>query len=253
MLDVICSAGPDDRAIEERHGHASVSFVLAGSFVYRSARGRALLAAGSVLLGNAGGCFECGHEHGEGDRCLSFHYEPELLEEVAGDLGVPAAFGRASLPPLPALSPLFARAAGKLRGDGDPETLALDALAIALRSANDVRGQRPSRLRDEARVSEAVRFLEANNAEAVSACDLAARAGLSRFHFLRLFRAATGTTPHQYILRLRLRAAAERLAATAAPVTEIAYAVGFEDLSNFTRSFGAEFGLSPSKFRARNA
>jgi len=56
-------------------------------------------------------------------------------------------------------------------------------------------------------------------------------------------------TPHQWLLRARLQAAAGKLALTTAPVTEIALDVGFEDLSNFTRTFHAEFGSSPRQYR----
>jgi AraC-like DNA-binding protein len=69
--------------------------------------------------------------------------------------------------------------------------------------------------------------------------------------FLRTFKRVTGVTPHQWVLRARLRDAARRLADTRAPVTEIALDVGFEDLSNFIRTFRAEFGVSPSRFRRR--
>jgi AraC-like DNA-binding protein len=72
---------------------------------------------------------------------------------------------------------------------------------------------------------------------------------LSPFHFLRIFRATAGLTPHQYVLRARLRAAAVTLATTTTPVTEIALASGFEDLSNFIRTFRAEFGVAPSSYR----
>ncbi len=54
-----------------------------GTFQYRSRQGSAVLVPGSVLLGNAGACFECGHEHGHGDRCLAFHCTPEFLDTVA--------------------------------------------------------------------------------------------------------------------------------------------------------------------------
>ena len=78
---------------------------------------------------------------------------------------------------------------------------------------------------------------------------LAGMAKLSPYHFLRSFKAVTGVTPHQWLLRARLRDAAGKLAATRTPVTNIALDVGFEDLSNFTRSFHAEFGASPRRYR----
>ena len=63
------------------------------------------------------------------------------------------------------------------------------------------------------------------------------------------FKAVTGVTPHQWLLRARLRDAARRLSASRTPITDIALDVGFEDLSNFIRSFHAEFGMSPRRWR----
>ena len=73
---------------------------------------------------------------------------------------------------------------------------------------------------------------------------------MSPYHFLRTFKLVTGITPHQWLLRARLRDAARRLATSRASITTIALDVGFEDLSNFIRSFRAEFGLSPRQYRA---
>jgi len=78
---------------------------------------------------------------------------------------------------------------------------------------------------------------------------IAAEAGLSAFHFLRLFSAVLGVTPHQYLVRTRLRRAARLLADADLPVTEIAFDVGFGDLSNFMRTFRRAAGTSPLRFR----
>src|SRR6185436_6442988 len=61
--DVICTSGPEDRPFEERHSRVSIAVVAAGTFQYRSTNGRATLTPGSILLGSAGQCFECGHDH----------------------------------------------------------------------------------------------------------------------------------------------------------------------------------------------
>jgi AraC family transcriptional regulator len=86
--------------------------------------------------------------------------------------------------------------------------------------------------------------------EAVDLERAAARAGLSPFHFLRLFARVLGVTPHQYLLRTRLRRAARLLAEDSQPVTAIAFDVGFGDVSNFVRSFHRAAGMSPRRFRA---
>ena len=73
--------------------------------------------------------------------------------------------------------------------------------------------------------------------------------GLSAFHFLRLFRDVLGVTPHQYLVRARLRHAARLLAEEDRSITDIALDVGFADLSNFVRTFHRAAGVSPRGFR----
>ncbi|HKM99404.1 MAG TPA: AraC family transcriptional regulator, partial [Candidatus Binataceae bacterium] len=104
--------------------------------------------------------------------------------------------------------------------------------------------------RDRARIARVLRQMESSFAQPHTLASLARIAGLSRYHFLRTFKCVTGITPHQWLLRARLRDAAQRLARRADAVTEIALDTGFEDLSNFIRSFRAEFGVSPRRYRA---
>jgi AraC family transcriptional regulator len=101
-------------------------------------------------------------------------------------------------------------------------------------------------------IIEVVDYLNGHYAEPCSLRTLAVMAGLSRFHFLRRFRAATGTSPHQYLIGLRLRAAAEQLRSSAAPITSIALDVGFNDLSNFNLLFRRSFGVAPKQWRMQS-
>jgi AraC-like DNA-binding protein len=211
------------------------------------------LTPGALLLGNAGSCFTCGHDHGEGDRCLSFHFEPAFFEQIAAGVNARAMnFVRSSLPALRSLAPLAARATVLVDAEGSIEELALDLAGTVLRENSKHRLPTISR-RDERRVTSVVRHLEQRFIEPCPLEDLASLAGLSAFHFLRVFKATTGLTPHQHILRTRLRAAAATLARTRVPITEVALAVGFEDLSNFTRTFRAEYGTTPSRYRAQHS
>jgi transcriptional regulator GlxA family with amidase domain len=98
-------------------------------------------------------------------------------------------------------------------------------------------------------MSAVLRYMAAHSTAPHTIAGLARMAKLSLYHFLRSFRAVTGVTPHQWLLRARLRAAAEKLAVTNVPVTDIALDVGFDDLSNFTRTFRVEFGASPRQYR----
>jgi AraC-like DNA-binding protein len=75
--------------------------------------------------------------------------------------------------------------------------------------------------------------------------------GLSEFHFIRAFRAATGQTPHQYLRARRIARAQELLVATPLPVTEVCTAVGFSSLGSFSSVFRRLTGESPSAYRAK--
>ena len=80
---------------------------------------------------------------------------------------------------------------------------------------------------------------------------LAAVARLSKWHFLRLFRATYGVTPAEYVSRRRIERAQDLLRATNLTVTEVCHAVGFSSLGSFSSRFRAVVGESPSEFQAR--
>jgi len=103
--------------------------------------------------------------------------------------------------------------------------------------------------RDRRRAVEAATWIEANSHRSIDLDAAADHAGISPFHFLRLFAKVLGVTPHQYLVRSRLRRAAGLLTEENITVTDIAYDVGFGDLSNFVRTFHRAAGLSPTAFR----
>jgi AraC family transcriptional regulator len=204
-----------------------------------------------VLLGSPGNAFECSHQHGEGDRCLSFQYDPGLFARLAHDAGAShLAFAGGCLPPLRALAPLTARAATAMERQDSFEEISLELASAVIQTVGDARRNATVAARDPAPIAPVLRQLESRAVEPLTLGEMARIAGLSRYHFLRTFKAVTGITPHQWLLRARLRDAARRLATSRDPVTEIALDVGFEDLSNFIRSFRSEFGVSPSRYRA---
>ena len=93
-------------------------------------------------------------------------------------------------------------------------------------------------------------WIEAHSHQNIGLEQAAAQAGISPFHFLRLFSSVLGVTPHQYLVRSRLRHAARLLTDDEISVTDVAYDVGFGDLSNFVRTFHRAAGVSPRRFRA---
>jgi AraC family transcriptional regulator len=256
--DIVCTADHVDRPYEESRSHVAVALVLAGTFQYRSPVGQALMTPGSLLLGNPDEPFVCGHDHGAGDRCISFSYSRQFVEGIAS-----AARGRSArqtfrvphLPPISASTPLVARAtAGLLAGtDAAWEELALEAVTRALELANlrhDRRAAIPPAV--EARVTRVARLIERGPGdEPFTLHRLAREAGLSPYHFLRTFHRVTGATPHQYLTRTRLRRAATRLVEDGESVIDVAFDSGYADVSNFNHAFRREFGMSPRQFRRR--
>ena len=94
-------------------------------------------------------------------------------------------------------------------------------------------------------------FIERHYAKSLTVDMLAARCGLSAFHFIRAFRAVYGTTPHQYVRDRRLERAKELLVTTALPVTEICDQIGFQSLGSFSSLFRRLTGETPAEYRAK--
>ena len=93
-------------------------------------------------------------------------------------------------------------------------------------------------------------YIDRHYARPLTIDRLAARAGLSPFHFIRAFRAAFGDTPHQYLRARRIDRAKELLVTTAIPVTEICDQIGFSSLGSFSSLFRRLTGETPAGYRA---
>jgi AraC-like DNA-binding protein len=93
-------------------------------------------------------------------------------------------------------------------------------------------------------------FVDRHYAQPLTIDQLAARARLSRFHFIRAFRATYGETPHQYLRGRRLERAKELLVTTPMPITEICDQIGFQSLGSFGSLFRRLTGETPAKYRA---
>lgn len=82
--------------------------------------------------------------------------------------------------------------------------------------------------------------------------EVARLAGMSPFHFSRMFRAVFGESPHQYRIRSRIRRARELLLTTDLDVTDVCHAVGFTSLGSFSAAFSRRVGLAPTAWRAKH-
>jgi AraC-like DNA-binding protein len=247
--DFRCSASVADAPFVERHCCHSVSYVRKGSFGYES-QGRFFeLVTGSVLVGHPDAEYVCTHDHVCGDECLSFFLEPELVDAIGGHA---EAWKIGAVPPLPELMVIGELAQAAAEGRSDVGLDEVGAL-FASRFVDAVSGRTGERARasarDRRRAVETALWMDAHSDQEIDLEDAAAQAGTSPFHFLRLFSNVLGVTPHQYLVRSRLRHAARLLADDGQSITDVAYNVGFADLSNFVRTFHRAAGVSPRRFR----
>jgi len=257
VVDVACRLGPADRPFPERHEGWAIALVRRGTFEYRAHDARRIdLRPGWLLLGRDGSEFECRHHTCTGDDCMSVHIAGELVEDVrrAHRLESSALFPSSVLPPVARISGELASAdrALQARSSFDADALAVrlvEAVLVACGGEPAIT-RAPSR-RDRDHVAAALDAIEAAPDEPWALADLAALVGASPFHFARMFRAITGTTPHRYVISARLRQAAALLLETRRRISDIAFEVGFGDLSNFVHTFRREMGMTPRDFRGR--
>jgi AraC family transcriptional regulator len=257
LHEFICDAGPQDRPFEERHAGVTITAVLSGSFHYRTDAGSALLYPGALMLGNPGACYQCGHEHATGDRCASLQVAADYFAEIAATATGSSRF-RFGAPSLPAsretlaiISEMAARAERREPLASEAAVARIVENAAALQVGGTTAPVAPS-ARDARRVTAALRHIEDHADETITLEELAVLAGMSKYHFLRVFHRVTGMPPYQFLLHCRMRRAATRLRTSAEPVASIAFAAGFGDLSTFNRRFRETFGVSPKAFRTRH-
>lgn len=250
VYDYRCAAGPGDRPYPEFHDRFSISYVGKGTFSYRARGALYELVPGSVLIGHPGDEYMCTHEHDAcGDECLSFQLEAELAQatRAAAEPWRPRA-----LPPLPELMVMGELAQAAAHGGSD---IGLDEVGLLLVdrylavTSGEKRRAPNTTARDRRRAVRTALWIDANAHQPIDLASCAREAQLSPFHLLRLFADVLGVTPHQYLVRARLRHAARLLADDARSITEVALEVGFADLSNFVRTFRRAAGVSPRGFR----
>lgn len=252
VYDYRCTAGPADKPYVEVRDTHSLSYVRSGSFGCRTLGEEHELVAGAVLVVQPGREYMATHEHhGCGDECLSFRLSAHLADDFDSRKDL---FNLARIPPLPELMVLGELAQAAVEGRsavGVDEAALLFIVKASTIASGGISGTLKMNSRERRKAVETALWLEANAAEPVGLDHAARYAGLSPFHFLRLFSKVTGVTPHQYLVRTRLRRAARLLAQEDMPITDVALDCGFADLSNFVRTFRRASGMSPGKFRKK--
>ena len=250
LADVTCqhARGPG-RPAEQTGGHAIV-FVRRGCFL-RTANGvESLLDPTLAYSMNPGEEERYDHPHSDGDDCTWLRLDAGVAAELwAGEPTLPSR----PLPTSPAidLDHRLLLAAGS-RG-ADPHEIAEQAIVLAARVLEQadprrVQAGRPATAEARRAVADGAREALTANPDC-SLRDLARALALSPHHLSRVFHALTGHTIARYRMRLRTRAALERLAGGERNLARLAADLGFADQSHLCRVLRGETGRSPSALR----
>jgi AraC family transcriptional regulator len=226
---------------------------------YEGVRRHVPPSAGAIMLVPAG-CPARWHASGRRDA-LHIYLEPRLVARVAVE-----AFdldpARLTIPPLDGLDLPHLRAAmwavdAELTAGGAGGRLAAESMAnvLTVQLIRHLLAPRsPARGRDgtlpRGRLRAVVEYIEEHLDSGPSLEQMAAAAHLSVYHFARLFKAATGLPPHQYVITRRVERARQLLQArTDLSLAEVAAHAGFSDQSQFSHHFKRLVGVTPGQFR----
>ncbi len=253
---------PDDEVFHQ----PTIIFTTHGSWRFQSLRENASIHPGMVVLGRTGQHYRCHHtEVVPQDRHLSLSFNelmvrdlmsryppdarPRTLEEVAFPCTV---ISRTTVAITQLQRSLLTEVTNHAPGSClKVDLLAMDLLVEISRTFGDApEGPSPEEWRLRRRVDAARDYMMAHITEEVDLAALARVAGLSPYHFGRMFKAHVGLAPHQFLIRLRIEQAARLLKSSNWSVTQICYEAGFRSLSHFITTFRKHTGVSPSRYRS---
>ena len=226
----------------------AVTFVQSGSFALLEGKTSWTFRAGDVLLSTPGAVRRYRHfEECPRDICISISFTPETVEDALGSSRLPSPPPRIVRGPATEFAHSSIQLALASRDRFWIEELAFHCM-LALNSDAWVRPvQTFVNAAHAHRIRAAMQLMSEGLAERCSLTSISRRVGMSPFHFARIFSSLVGLSPHQYLLRLRLRHSATMLR-QGASVTTAAVSSGFDNLAHFSRSFRRRFGINPSKY-----
>ena len=266
ISDVGCRAPKSRSEGEEHSGHHELVFVRSGVFV-KQVRGREVVAEPAhVLFFNAGEPYRVSHPVSGGDDCTTLSFGVETIADVLTH-EEPTVQDRLDAPfvhthgPLGASAMLRQQALRRRIRAGcsalETEETALGLLQHTVAEARCARGEHPRRPRNgtaraRRELVESAKLVLASQPRAnPSLSALAREVSSSPFHLARLFRAEAGMPVHQFLLRVRLALALERMTDDHRQnLSSLALDLGFSSHSHFTAVFRRSFGVAPSDFRA---
>lgn len=233
------------------HRVPAIGIVDRGSMRSYCRRGDHVLGTGTVLLFNPGEIHAPAPAGERGWSFRMFYLEESLFRSASlnfapQDLRFRQPFVQDSV-----LASSLSHLHQELESDGDPlhvESLLLGVFSRLADRHSEVVGHLPANKLDTARIDLALQYLEAHYRQKISLAELAQVSDLSPSHFLRMFRATTGLTPHAYLTQFRIEMAISFLR-SGSSLADVASATGFTDQSHFTRTLKRIMGVTPGQYR----
>jgi AraC family transcriptional regulator len=266
VRDMTCRPETLACGCEECSTRHALVFARRGAFVFHDGSKRTVMDANHVAFFNATHPRRISHLDIGGDDCTALSFSDEAFDETVAAAGIRASdrrhgpFPVRTAPIAPELvlksQIFFAELAARNSTALKAEERGLNLLAQALRSIPGHRaGDRANPVRRSNRTHglavAAQEFVAARPFENWTLSLLASDVGSSPYHLLRVFRAETGSTIHQYRMQLRLSAAVRAILEGCDDLTGLALDLGFSSHSHFTDAFRRRYGMAPSALRGR--
>jgi len=258
----------------EYNDYFCIDFMQTGFFEYRSFRRQEDMHTGRILITKPSFPYTIRHVDDQPDTTTTFRFDPAFFQQIAANyireagwflqnpdvhsivINSNAALDHLHHIFLQQVQPM--EKAGQPIGHAVPDKLYVDELVLHLLDVvmsrlGNVAAVAPLpdalKLYHLPTIEQAQDYLLQHFREDISLQQLAQHCHTSPFHFSRIFKAVLGVSPHQYLLGIRLHQAKRLLGDTQQPVSDIAFACGFNNLEHFATAYRKKYNVSPSAYR----
>src|SRR5258706_2194439 len=264
ILDFKCRCTDCNTSRPEYSNAFAISFVRKGNFLFNVFRHSLDSYNGCVLITKPGYEHTVTHTHTVPDECTIFDFKRDFYDELTQQYGHSGFFSDNDLhSTLVHTNPeteflhfyihqlVQSRAGSKLQIDN----LVMDMVAMTLNAVTEYKPNEKinPRLKKNhlTTIERAKEYITTHFTSDISLTEIAGYSYVSLFHFSRIFKAFTSSSPHQFLLSIRLQHAAMLLRTTSFPVIDIAFSSGFNSVEYFTAAFRQKYQCPPTKFRSR--
>lgn len=259
----LCQCEQCTVSAKEHQDTFSMAYIRKGNFLFKVFRNDLDAYNGLFLVCKPGYEHQVGHVHAMPDECTIFSFSAEnmaLLKEQSRAFDwffknpdIHSILVKAT----PAMEYLHHNIFQQLQKTHFPriwtEQLMTELFQLVLTAGEKENGSPTLNIKQKRNylpVVETVKeFINNNFSDDLSLPQLSALGNMSPFHFNRLFKQLTGSTPYKYMLQVRLKQAHIQLRHTSLPVTGIAFSAGFNSLEHFSAAYKKQYGKSPAAMR----